>query len=201
MGKKEDIIKLSDMIPDGYNANSGTIMGRKLLNESFAEFGAGRSVLLDKNNNIIAGNKSTAAAMENGITDAVVVDTDGDTLVVVKRTDLDINTKKGREMAIADNAISKANVMWDKVVMGAIQEKWGCDVVEWGCPEVNFENDETYKPVLRPDTAKVVTTTADIERAAQKIDKQIEDKKLFKNLMDVCCPECGYKFQIRRYDE
>ena len=99
------LVKITDLIPDGMNANSGSEVGRKLLHDSFAEFGAGRSILIDKNNNIIAGNKSASAALENGMREAIVVETEGDTLVVVRRTDVDIDTKKGRGMAIADNAI------------------------------------------------------------------------------------------------
>ena len=52
------IEKVDDLITDNRNANSGTIRGRAMVEESFARYGAGRSVLADKNGRLIAGNTS-----------------------------------------------------------------------------------------------------------------------------------------------
>ena len=59
--------KLSDLIPDNLNANKGTEYGANLIEKSFREFGAGRSILIDKNNRIIAGNKSVDTASSIGL--------------------------------------------------------------------------------------------------------------------------------------
>jgi hypothetical protein len=40
--------------------------------------------------------------------DVIVVETTGNQIVAVKRTDIDLDSKKGREMALADNATAKA---------------------------------------------------------------------------------------------
>lgn len=50
--------KLKDLIQDDRNMNKGTERGQQLIEKSLREFGAGRSLLLDKNNRIIAGNKT-----------------------------------------------------------------------------------------------------------------------------------------------
>jgi hypothetical protein len=50
-------LKIKDLIPDDKNFNKGTEFGNSLIEKSFRKFGAGRSILLDKNNRIIAGNK------------------------------------------------------------------------------------------------------------------------------------------------
>ena len=54
--------KLKDLIQDDRNLNAGTERGQQLIEKSLREFGAGRSILLDKNNRIIAGNKTHANA-------------------------------------------------------------------------------------------------------------------------------------------
>ena len=53
------ITKLSDLKLDAKNANLGTDRGRKMLKQSLAELGAGRSILADKHGNVIAGNKNS----------------------------------------------------------------------------------------------------------------------------------------------
>ena len=54
MTKKIDT--LADLTPDGENFNRHTEFGQKLLEDSLRKFGAGRSILVDKDGNIIAGN-------------------------------------------------------------------------------------------------------------------------------------------------
>jgi len=50
-------MNLSDLQHDPHNANRGTPRGRKTLATSLQQFGAGRSILVDKDGIIIAGNK------------------------------------------------------------------------------------------------------------------------------------------------
>ena len=73
-----------------------------MIEKSFRELGAGRSILLDRNGNIIAGNKSQQAAIAAGIKRVRVIETTGDELVAVKRTDVDIDSADGRKMAYLD---------------------------------------------------------------------------------------------------
>ena len=73
-----------------------------MIEKSFRELGAGRSILLDKNGNIIAGDKSQHAAIAAGIKKVRVIETTGDALVAVKRTDVDIDSDDGRKMAYLD---------------------------------------------------------------------------------------------------
>ena len=53
-----DNAKISDLIYDDKNFNKGSEYGNSLIEKSLRKFGAGRSILIDKNNRIIAGNKS-----------------------------------------------------------------------------------------------------------------------------------------------
>lgn len=59
---EEKVIDITQLRHDKKNFNKGTEEDKQMIEQSFREHGAGRSVLLDKDNNIIAGNKSTSAA-------------------------------------------------------------------------------------------------------------------------------------------
>lgn len=123
---------ITALIPDDKNFNKGSEFGKGLLDKSFSKFGAGRSILLDKNNRIIAGNKATESFGESGGEKVLIVETDGKTLVAVKRTDIDLDSAEGRELALADNATQKADLRWDDAVVKEVSEQWGIDSEEWG---------------------------------------------------------------------
>lgn len=127
----EQVIDINELTQDQHNFNKGTAKGKKLMNKSLKELGAGRSILIDKNGNIIAGNKTQKAAIEAGIKKVRVIETTGDELVAVKRTDIDINTKKGRELALADNAASRLNLEWDEVELANAAAEYDIGVEEW----------------------------------------------------------------------
>lgn len=106
--------KLADYKADPANANKGTERGQYMLENSLNKYGAGRSVLADKNGYLIAGNKTTEVAGQLGFEDVIEVETDGKTLVVVRRADLDlINDPKARELAYSDNRAGEVGLEWD----------------------------------------------------------------------------------------
>jgi hypothetical protein len=108
---------LTDLSLDPRNANRGTRRGQALLAESLTAFGAGRSVLADRNGLIIAGNKTVNEAQAQALP-IRVVQTTGDALVVVQRTDLDLlEDTRARQLALADNRIAELNLAWDQAVM------------------------------------------------------------------------------------
>jgi DNA modification methylase len=117
---KTSTAKLGDLIPDARNANKGTDRGRKLVTESIREFGTGRSILLDKNNRIIAGNKTAAGAAVLDDEDVLIVDTDGTKLVALRRTDLDLeHDPRAKALAIADNRTGELGLEWDQANLQA----------------------------------------------------------------------------------
>lgn len=106
----EQTINIEELVQDDHNLNKGTAEGQMLMERSFKELGAGRSILVDKDGRIIAGNKSQKAAMAAGIRKVRVIETQGDELIAVKRTDLSLDSKEGREMAYADNLTTQVNL-------------------------------------------------------------------------------------------
>lgn len=119
--------KITDLVFDDKNFNKGSVTGNALIEKSLQQFGAGRSILVDKHNNIIAGNKTAENYGATGGEDILIVETTGDKLVVVKRTDVDLKTKAGRSLALADNAAAKASIVF---VEDLIIEELGVDVAE-----------------------------------------------------------------------
>lgn len=98
---------------DERNANKGTAAGRALLRKSLAELGAGRSIVVDSHGTVIAGNKTLEEARALGLP-VHVVQTDGRSLVVVQRTDLDLSEGgRARALALADNRVGELDLDWD----------------------------------------------------------------------------------------
>lgn len=115
--------QISEFIADDLNANKGTRRGREMLAQSVRNYGAGRSILVDKSGRIIAGNKTVEAAKEVGLKNAIVVKSTGDQLVVVQRTDIDLDSSEGRALALADNRTGEVNLEWDPEVLRQLQEQ------------------------------------------------------------------------------
>lgn len=104
---------LEDLTPDAGNANKGTLRGAASLENSLRDYGAGRSILVDKNGTVIAGNKTLEQAVSLGMKGRVV-ETDGQELVIVQRKDLDLSDgTQARELAYADNRIAEVDLAWD----------------------------------------------------------------------------------------
>jgi DNA modification methylase len=105
---------MSDFKFDQQNANMGTKRGKELLEQSIKELGAGRSILVDKDGNVIAGNKTLEAAQKAGLK-VRIIPTDRDELVVVQRQDLDLTDSAGeaRRLAYLDNRVGELDLQWD----------------------------------------------------------------------------------------
>ena len=170
-------VNLSDLTPDDKNFNKGSEFGASLIEKSFRKFGAGRSILIDKNNRIIAGNKSFENAMSIGIEDVQIVESDGTKIIAVKRTDIDLDTPQGREMALADNASAKANIVFDAELIEAqvgeaVAEEW---VVHGDVKDNGFGTDFTLPSGDKAPFQQMTFTLAD-EQATQ-IKNAIADIK------------------------
>lgn len=123
-------VRLKDLKTDDKNFNKHSEFGMQLLEKSLRKFGGARSIVIDKNNRVIAGNATVEAAADIGLDEVEVVESDGKKIIAVKRTDINLNTKKGRELALADNAIAVKNIVLDAEIIEAelsqsIAGEWG----------------------------------------------------------------------------
>lgn len=78
---------------------------KSLIKKSLEKFGAGRSIVVDAEGEIIGGNGVYEQAQKLGLK-TKIVETDGSELVVVKRTDLKTDDDKRKALAVMDNSTS-----------------------------------------------------------------------------------------------
>jgi DNA modification methylase len=119
----EQTVNLDALKLDAHNANMGTRRGAQALDASLKDYGAGRSILLDRKGQVIAGNKTLEAAKRAGYKRVVVVPSDGKTLIAVQRDDLDLDSSKGRALAVADNRAGELGLNWDNEVLAEIAKQ------------------------------------------------------------------------------
>lgn len=99
---------LADLTPDSMNPNKGTERGRQLVDQSLTAYGFGRSILVDRSANVIAGNKTLEAALNHDLP-VRVIQTDGSEVIAVQRTDIDLfstddhERQTARGLSIVDN--------------------------------------------------------------------------------------------------
>ena len=115
--------KLTDLVPDARNANRGTERGLRMLDDSLREDGAGRGILLDKNNNVIAGNKTLERAVDLGFEEVIIVPTDGKQIIATQRIDVDIDSVQGRRMALRDNRVGQVDLDFDPGVLWELADE------------------------------------------------------------------------------
>lgn len=180
--------KVSDLIPDDHNLNLGTERGDYQLTQSLQSSGAGRSILIDKNGRIIAGNKTAQKFGELGSEDIVIIKTDGKKLIAVQRTDLDLDDPEARTLALADNRVGEVNLAWNPAELEALNNSGLLDADDWFKPEelaaiLGSTPPEEYDPY----SAKDITETEE-ELAAQFDGKGPKTETII-------CPCCGEEFQ------
>ena len=165
--------KISDLINDVNNLNKGSEYGGHLLEKSVEEFGLGRGIVVDVNNNIIGGNHITETALAKGFTDVVFVETTGNTLVVTKRIDVDKTTPEGLQkatvMGLADNQTQKINYVFDAEVSDAILTEAICE--EWGVK--NYDKDIDYDLLDDEDNQLLEDLQKNVKKAIQ-IEFEVE---------------------------
>lgn len=159
------IYNLADLKPDRSNANKGTQRGRGMVESSLRETGAGRSILVDRDGNVIAGNKTLEAWSDIATDeDVIIVQTDGKKLVVVQRNDLDLSDDTGtaRKLAIYDNRASEVGLDWDTTELFASMQN-GMDLA-------TFWNEDELKELftdLEPEQAEPSDAEPQIDRASE----------------------------------
>ena len=188
MGLKQ--VKISDLKFDRKNANNHTEKGNRLLEKSLSRLGCGRSVLLDKDNNIIAGNGVTEKCGEIGIDNVRIIETDGTELIAVKRTDISIDSKKGRELAIADNQTAKAGIDFNIDVIDELSDEYDVDlkkdweifVPDFELGELNLMDNAFASESNKLNFSMTFTFPAEMKQAFEKIDKKELEKALLERV-------------------
>lgn len=169
-----EVVSVDDLIQDDHNFNRGTEQGQQLIERSFRECGAGRSVFIDKDNRLVGGNKAQKGFKAAGKKRVVIVDSDPDTLVAVRRKDVSLDSAEGRRMALLDNLTTQVNLAWDPSEIEAVgSEIDGFDPSDYGFDPSQLEvagmGDETTSQQKDPTNSEL-----DVDGFGDKIKMVLE---------------------------
>ena len=137
---------------DAHNYRKHSDKNKSLINKSLKECGAGRSIVIDNDGEIIAGNGIYEQAQKLKIP-TKIIETDGSELVVVKRTDLNTNDEKRKQLAIMDNSTSDSS----EFDLDSLQADFDVEQLQdWGL-DVEFESLEE-KEIIEDEVPEEVET-------------------------------------------
>ena len=135
---------------DKRNYRKHNARNKDLINKSLKECGAGRSIVIDKEDNIIAGNGIYEQAQKLGIK-TKIIETDGSELVVVKRTDLATEDEKRKQLAVMDNSASDSS----EFDFELLNEDFDVETLtDWGL-DIDFTLEEN-KQIIEDEIPEVV---------------------------------------------
>jgi DNA modification methylase len=120
------VTSINNLKSDHKNARKRTDRSAKLIAESLQRYGAARSIVIDEDNRILAGNGTIEGAKQAGIKNVRVIETDGSEIIAVKRTGLTEDEKVG--LALADNRSSDLSD-WDAEMLQQLSEEH--DIAPW----------------------------------------------------------------------
>lgn len=143
------MLKDTDLIhfdPNNYRIHGDK--NKRIIKKSLEDCGAGRSVLVDKDNILIAGNGVYEQAKELGI-NVRVIESDGTDLIVVKRTDISSEDEKRKLLALADNHASDTSVFDFDMVLNDFKTE-DLDLWEFSISDIKIDLSE-----IKPDQGRV----------------------------------------------
>ena len=164
---------ISNLTPDPKNARKRTTLSSGVIQRSLEEFGACRSIVIDENDVIRAGNGTVEEAGQLGIERVIVVEASGNEIVAVKRRGL--TEEQWKKYAIADNTASDFST-WDADILSEIAQEvdlssfFPDDKLEELLGELGTSRDDDDDPIASDDS------------------EDGDDDELCK------CPKCGHEF-------
>lgn len=100
---------MSEIKIDPHNYRVHGEKNKAIIRKSLEDCGAGRSILLDGDDVVIAGNGVYEQAQELGLP-VRIIESDGQELIAIKRTDLKTEDAKRRALALADNHATDTSI-------------------------------------------------------------------------------------------
>lgn len=121
---------LGDVIADPHNARKHTARNMAMIERSLHEVGAARSIVIDENDTILAGNATVEAAMSAGFSRMRIIDADGHELIAVRRRNLTDDQKTllsvydNRSAELADWHAGTVLALADTVDLSGAFNEW-----------------------------------------------------------------------------
>lgn len=127
-------LHVSELKPLTPNPRRRTERSAAMIVDSLHRHGAARSIVIDEDNVVLAGNGTTDAAAEAGITRVRVVEAAGDELIAVRRRGLTAEQKAA--LALADNRTAELAVWDNDVIAQLVAEMPGLAKGLWSAQEM-----------------------------------------------------------------
>lgn len=199
----KELNNIDDLILDPKNPNRGTARGAYTIQQSLINLGAGRSIVSDKDGFVVAGNQTLKVAKELDIPIEVVQST-GDELVVIQRTDLFLSSEtdnRARLLSYADNRASELSLNWDistivldvdaGLELSPLFSQIELDELNKLAAYEQILNGDSYDPVI----GKKTVTEHDITSKENELDHRYERAK---NYVTISCPKCKRQFYLAK---
>ena len=107
---------ITSLVGDHKNARRRTDRSSQLIKESLQKYGAARSIVIDEDNRILAGNGTSQGAKAAGIKNVRIIETDGDEIIAVKRTGLSEEINFENKLEENKNKIYELKKMIDNIL-------------------------------------------------------------------------------------
>lgn len=141
---------------------------RRLIKNSLKDLGTGRSIVIDNDGEIIAGNGVYAEAKSLKIP-TKIIETDGKELIVVKRTDLSTEDLKRKQLAVMDNSTSDSS----EFDMALLKEDFDIkDLQDFGIYNVPTDY------VVDLPTTTLPAGKATVEEIVENLPEELRETKL-----------------------
>jgi DNA modification methylase len=146
-------LSLDALVPDPANRRAHGERNLAMVVEALKTVGAARSIVIDEDNVILAGNGVSEAAALAGLVGVRVIETEGDELIAVRRRGLTAEQK--RALAMYDNRTAElAEWKWEQL---ALDDRAGLDLQPWFSPHelarlhgTTGRTDPDETPAIRP---------------------------------------------------
>jgi len=162
-----DGLTLADLAPDPRNARQHNDRNVEMIETSLREVGAARSIVVDEDGTVLAGNATLAAARTVGIERVRIIETDGAEVIAVRRSGLTPEQK--RRLALFDNRSAEL-AAWDSGVIAS------------------FLNETDLSALWEPDEL------AELIGEPPEVDFPAFDETAAESVAYVDCPNCGHRF-------
>ena len=167
----EEIIHIGDLKPDPANRRKHNPRNIGMIEQSYNEVGAGRSIVIDENYQLIAGEGSIDGAALAGIEKVQVVHTDGETIIAVMRDNLTPEQK--RKMAMYDNRTA--------------------ELADWDVDQIVADLDEglDFDGLFYEDELAAIVAGLDFMPVGADEQPRLDERS------PITCPHCGEEFVPR----
>jgi hypothetical protein len=153
---KPQLLNVSALKADPENRRTHTTRNKAMLVDSLNDVRAARSIVIDEDNVILAGNGVVEKAEDAGITKVQVIEADGETLIAVRRSNLTPEQK--RRLAMYDNRTAEL-AEWNPEQLSTDKAR-GLDLVP-------FFTDRELDVLLEVEGLTELRKRANIDRPAE----------------------------------